>query len=80
MAEPRVGRRLIDTITDEGWDAGADRLLKLAPDGELDEQVCLVIHAFRAVHPPGTWQAKERAAAHEWAEDARTELARIGAS
>lgn len=78
MAERRVGRQLIDTITDEGWDAGSVRLRTLAADGELDEQVCLVIHAFRAIHPPGKWEAEEQAAAHEWAEDARTELARIG--
>ncbi len=55
MSETGTGKAFLDLITEHGWARGADRADELAGSGTLDEQVCLVIHAFRAAYPPGRW-------------------------
>jgi hypothetical protein len=49
---------------------------ELAGSGTLDEQVCLVIHAFRAAYPPGRWTPTTHDTAADWAATARAELTR----
>jgi hypothetical protein len=76
MSETGTGKAFLDLITEHGWARGADRADELAGSGTLDEQVCLVIHAFRAAYPPGRWTPTTHDTAADWAATARAELTR----